>query len=205
MAIAMASTSRAPPACRAAPSTRRCGGSKTPGSCDRPRRDAKDRQTRATAAAEVLRNHRQRRAGARGGRRAVSDAGTRRQPPSFAPPPRHDPRAPRGPVAFLAGARPGSIRARARRLDWTREWEAELESRERRAARLGPRPRVVARIREGTSTVWDALWLQSARWEDEVIQDIRFGLRLLRRSPWLSGTAIASLAIGIGATTAVSP
>jgi hypothetical protein len=37
-----------------------------------------------------------------------------------------------------------------------------------------------------------------------MIQDIRFGLRLVRRSPWLSSTAIASLAIGIGATTAVS-
>ena len=36
-----------------------------------------------------------------------------------------------------------------------------------------------------------------------MIQDIRFGLRLLLRSPWLSGTAIVSLAIGIGATTAV--
>lgn len=36
-----------------------------------------------------------------------------------------------------------------------------------------------------------------------MIQDIRFGLRLLLRSPWLSGTASVSLAIGIGATTAV--
>ena len=36
-----------------------------------------------------------------------------------------------------------------------------------------------------------------------MIQDIRFGLRLVRRSPWLSGTAIVSLAIGIAATTAV--
>ena len=36
-----------------------------------------------------------------------------------------------------------------------------------------------------------------------MIQDIRFGLRLLRRSPWLSGTAIVSLAIGIGVTTSV--
>jgi predicted lysophospholipase L1 biosynthesis ABC-type transport system permease subunit len=36
-----------------------------------------------------------------------------------------------------------------------------------------------------------------------MIQDIRFGLRLVLRSPWLSSTAIVSLAIGIGATTAV--
>ena len=36
-----------------------------------------------------------------------------------------------------------------------------------------------------------------------MLQDIRFGLRLLFRSPWLSSTAILSLAIGIGATTAV--
>jgi hypothetical protein len=36
-----------------------------------------------------------------------------------------------------------------------------------------------------------------------MVQDIRFGLRLVLRSPWLSITAIVSLAIGIGATTAV--
>jgi putative ABC transport system permease protein len=86
-----------------------------------------------------------------------------------------------------------------------REWEAELESRERELLEWGLVPRRASwRVfREGTGAVWDALCLQSARWEDEVIQDIRFGLRLLRRSPWLSSTAVASLAIGIAATTAV--
>ena len=81
----------------------------------------------------------------------------------------------------------GPFVPRARRLDWIREWEAELESRERELLEWGLVPRRASwRVfREGTGAVWDALCLQSARWEDEVIQDMRFGLRLLRRSPEL--------------------
>lgn len=29
---------------------------------------------------------------------------------------------------------------------------------------------------------WDALWLQRLRWEDEIIQDLRFGVRMLNES-----------------------
>ena len=94
---------------------------------------------------------------------------------------------------------------RALREDWAQEWQAELDSRQAELLEWGVVPRRASwRVfLDSTGAVWDALWLQTIRWEDEMIQDIRFGLRLVRRSAWLSVTAIASLAIGIGATTAV--
>jgi hypothetical protein len=40
-------------------------------------------------------------------------------------------------------------------------------------------------------------------WIEALLQDTRFGARLLRRSPIFTLTAIASLAIGIGSAAAV--
>jgi hypothetical protein len=99
----------------------------------------------------------------------------------------------------------GPMVPRGIRQEWLTEWQAELDNRETELRAWGMVPRRAAWrvLRDSTGAVWDALWLQTHRWEDEMIQDIRFGLRLVVRSPWLSGTAIASLAIGIAATTAV--
>ena len=52
-------------------------------------------------------------------------------------------------------------------------------------------------IREETRDMWGYRWL------DTLVQDTRFGARLLRRSPAFTLAAVASLAIGIGSAAAV--
>src|SRR5262249_56965782 len=49
----------------------------------------------------------------------------------------------------------------------------------------------------------DALWLQPKRLEDEMFQDLRFGMRMLVKNPGFTLVVTVTMALGIGANTAI--
>jgi putative ABC transport system permease protein len=90
------------------------------------------------------------------------------------------------------------------RAEWRREWEAEFVYHETETANwggLGWRARLRL-LRWSLGSASDAAWLQRRRLEDDLVQDVRHGLRLIARSPGLALAAYASIAIGIGGATA---
>ena len=103
-------------------------------------------------------------------------------------------------IAFI-----GLIVPRRLRADWKQEWEAELRYREELLAEWDRLdwPNKLDLLRRSLGAFWDAILLQPRRLEDEMFQDLRFGIRLLFKHRGFTAVATLSLTLGIGANTAI--
>src|SRR5437773_10631007 len=90
----------------------------------------------------------------------------------------------------------GVIVPRRLRADWRQEWEAELRYREELLAEWDKLDwhNKFDLLRRSFGAFIDALWLQPQRWEDDMMQDLRFGVRMLLKHKGFTAVAVLSLA-----------
>src|SRR5262244_1235948 len=91
----------------------------------------------------------------------------------------------------------GVIVPRRLRADWRQEWEAELRYREAMLSewdRLDWEARLDL-LRRSLGAFRDALLLQPRRLEDEMFQDLRFGLRMFCKNPGFTMIVIFTLSL----------
>jgi putative ABC transport system permease protein len=103
--------------------------------------------------------------------------------------------------AWIAGSRldrelADEMAAHRRLLEdqFLREGLSEDEARLAAARRFGNATASFERSRDE----WRVLWI------DSIAQDVRFALRLIRRQPFLTAAAVVTIALGVGANTAVT-